>query len=474
MAMQAKGENVNEAWSRLARGDFLGAAQISTRLLGRTPNDPAVISCHAVSTWQLGGDIDVSITAMERAVALAPDDAWFRHNLAIIQASNGDLAAACTNFSKALELKPDDTEAFYGLSQNSRFSEETDLVRHMLGLYAGGALSPKAREFAAFGLAKAFADLGQHDRAIHFCIEANWLTRRGYDMDQQRAYLAELNEMVAADGFRALPETGDARVRPVFIVGMPRSGTTLVESILARHAGVHAGGELTVMYDVEQALLAWFRQNRDYKGGPHQMLAAVPGTLFEKNAAAVLARVKSLAGERDFSLYTDKLPENTQRLGLISRLFPKARVIHVRRHPLDCAMSNYFQRFARGNGFSFRQDLLGERIRQVADTMGLWKRALDLDFLDVSYERLVANPEPSIRAMLDFVGLDWDPACLTPEQAERRIMTASQFQAKQPINTGSLGRWRAYEAWIEPLIGAMGGRDWIAAEMADIADSSAG
>lgn len=218
-----------------------------------------------------------------------------------------------------------------------------------------------------------------------------------------------------------------------------------------------------------RALINWLQQNKGYAGGPHDMLRHLPADYFTRNAAAVLKRVEDAAGGRPFRIFTDKLPENTQRLGLIAKVFPRAKVIYVRRHALDCCISNYFQRFSLGHGFSFRQDLLGERYRQVAETMRLWKQTLDLPIMDVSYEALVSDPGPQIRRIVDFVGLPWDEACLSPERANRRIMTASQFQVKQPINRNSVDRWRDYEGWIQPLIDALGGLEWIETEQREVA-----
>lgn len=460
--------DVAEAWGRLARGDFQGAADLSRRLLAVAPNDPAVLSCNAMSNWQLGADIDKCVADMQRSVALAPHDSWIRHNLATVLASSGDIDGACASFIKAIELKPDDTEAFYGLSQNFRFTQETDLVRQMLAQYTTGSLSQKAEEFVCFALAKVYSDLDKPARAMHFCLEGNWLAQRAYDAERPRAELVELRRMVASGSFRHIPAS-DATAAPLFVVGMPRSGTTLVETILARHPQVYAGGEMLHMLNVERALLNWARANRSYAGGPYEMLKDIPTDFLTRNAQAVLDRVDAAAAGRPFSVFTDKLPENSQRVGLISLLFPKARFIYVRRNPLDCCISNLFQHFARGNGFAFRQDLLGERYRQVAETMQLWKQALDVPMLDVSYEALVTNPEPEIRRILGFAGLEWDPACLTPEQAKRSILTASQFQVKQPINRGSVDRWRRYEEWIQPLIASLGGLDWVEREQRDVA-----
>jgi len=455
--------DVGDAWARFTRGDFRGAADLSHRLLALAPDDPAILCCNAVSNWQLGADIDVCVATMRRAVKLAPEDAWIWHNFATLLASKGNFDEACQGFIKAIELKPDDTEAFYGLSQNFKFTEETDLVRQMLAEYSSGRLSQKAQEFVCFGLAKVYNDLGKARRAIHFCIEGNWLAQRAYDAEKPRSDLVELRRMAAAGGFGSIAANDQETAAPVFIVGMPRSGTTLIETILARHPQVYAGGEMSHMSDVEHALLNWARTNRNYAGGPYDMLKDIPHEFFSRNAAAVLNRVATAAG-RPFSVFTDKWPANSQRLGLISLLFPKARIIYVRRHPLDCCISNLFQHFTRGNGFAFRQDLLGERYRQVAETMQIWKQTLALPILDVSYEALVTNPEPVIRNIVGFAGLDWDAACLSPEQADRHVLTASQWQVKQPINTSSVDRWRDYEEWLQPLIASLGGLAWIEGE----------
>jgi len=452
---------VADAWALCGRGDFRGAADLSRQLLSLTPDDGSTLACFAVSRWQVGGDAKQAIKELRRAVELAPEDASIRHNLAMLLASVGQLEAARQSYAAAIALKPDDTQAFYGLTQSGKFVEETDLVRQMMALYAGGELNQRQQEYVCFALAKVYNDLGQYERAMHFCIEGNWVARRPYDAETPRADLAELRQMAAAGTFARLRSAQPARgSRPVFIVGLPRSGTTLVETILSRHPDVYAGGEMSHIGDVEHALLNWARDELGYQGGANGMLAQIPAEYFSRNAEAVVGRVRASAG-RAFSTFTDKLPENTQRLGLISLLFPEARIIYVRRHPLDCCISNLFLHFQRGSGYAFSQTLLGERYRLVAETMEHWRSALRLPILDVSYEALVRDPEPLIRRIIAFAGLDWNEACLTPHESERSIGTANQWQVRQPINAASVGRWRHYEAWIQPLIAALGGPEAI-------------
>jgi tetratricopeptide (TPR) repeat protein len=461
---------VTDAWSLCGRGDFRGAADLSRQLLAVSPLDGSALACLAVSLWQLGGDAGQAISELRRAAELAPEDSSIPHNLATLLASIGELDEARRSYLAAIALKPDDTQAFYALTQSGRFTEETDLVRQMRALYAGGELSQRQQEYVCFGLAKVFSDLGRHRQAMHFCIEGNWVARRPYDAETPRADLAELRQMVASRAFKRLRPAASSRgPRPIFVVGMPRSGTTLVETILSRHPNVFAGGEMSHIGEVETALLAWTRDELGYKGGVNGMLEQIPRDYFSRNAEAVLGRVRALARGRPFAAFTDKLPENTQRLGLISLLFPEARIIYLRRHPLDCCISNLFLHFQRGSGYAFSQTLLGERYRQVAETMALWKSALRLPILDVSYEALVRDPEPSIQRIVAFAGLDWNEACLTPHMAERSIGTANQWQVRQPINTDSVGRWRHYEAWIEPLIAALGGLEAIQRDEQELA-----
>lgn len=454
--------DIGEAWTRHARGDMRGAADLSRQILDASPNDPPALVCNAMSNWELGVDAGASIAQLRQAVELAPAEAWIWHNLGTVLAAVGQLDGARSSYLKAIALKPDDTQAFYGLVQNTKFTAETELVHEMLDRYTSGELPQRAQEYLCFALAKVYDDLGRYARAIHFCIEGNWLSRRPYDASRLRGDIAELRRMVAAEAFAGIaPGKRGAGPRPVFIVGMPRSGTTLVETILSRHPDVHAGGEMQHIPDVEEALLNWSRERRGYDGGHHAMLRDVPTDFFTRNAEAVVNRVKSVAQQQPFSVFTDKLPDNCLRLGLISLLFPDARIIYMRRHPLDCCVSVLFLHFLRGNGYAFQQNLLGERFRQVGDVMDLWKETLSLPILDVSYEALVTDPEPAIRRIVDFAGLEWNDACLTPEHSTRNVGSSNQYQVRQPINRGSIGRWQHYEEWIHPLINSLGGLDWI-------------
>jgi tetratricopeptide (TPR) repeat protein len=424
-----------------------------------------------MANWKSAGGLAMSLREMRRAVELAPEVASIRHNYATLLASIGEMTDASAQFGEALRIKPDDTLAFYGLSQNSKFTESTELVRAMVALHAGNALEPARREFLAYGLAKVFDDLHQPEQAMPYAIEANQLGQRPFDVAFENAALDELQELARLDAFRRAPTSGETSTAPLFIVGMNRSGTTLVESLLSRHPDVLAQGEIGQIIDVESAAYQR-RAPSSLRPGRHELALGLDRTWLAAQAQIMLASAARRASG-PFNIVTDKLPENAVRLGLVARLFPKARVIHVRRHPLDAGVSNFFQRFSVGQGYSTRLDWIGIRTRQIADSMVVWKEALDLQILDVGYENLVADPEGQARRMIDFAGLSWTPQILQPERTQRSVLTASQWQVRQPIYRGSVSRWTQYERWLGPMIASMGGRDWIDREAAAISGQGA-
>src|SRR4051812_28460813 len=244
------------AWALLGQQRFDEARRQSSVILQRFPQNVSALACHAMANWKAGGAIDNSVAEMERAVALAPEVASIRHNLATLLASRGDSEAATTQFREALRIKPDDTIAFYGLTQNFKFREDNRLVNAMVGLHGNPALDPGAREFLAFGLAKVFDDLGVPYKAMTYAIEANKLGERPFEMAREAAALDELKELARLDAFRKAGDSGHATRAPLFIVGMPRSGTTLVESILSRHPDVVAQGETGEVAGIEMQAFA--------------------------------------------------------------------------------------------------------------------------------------------------------------------------------------------------------------------------
>lgn len=452
------------AWALLGQQRYADAARQARAVLERFPANVSALACHAMAEWKGGGSIEASISEMQRAVELAPEVASLRHNLATLLASRGDVEEAAGQFREALRLKPDDTMAFYSLAQNFKFTQTEPLLDAMVALHARADAGGAWREFLAYGLAKAFDDLGLPERAMGYALEANQLDSRPWDLAGESRALEQLEELGRLDAFRRARTSGHPSKAPLFIVGMPRSGTTLVEAILSRHPAVLTQGEASGLPGVESAALARFNPSRRLMGR-HELILELDRDWLNGRAETLLRQATAGAGTAP-SVITDKLPENAVRLGLAARLFPNARVVHVRRHPLDAGVSNFFQRFSHGQGYSNRLDWIGLRTRQIADSMAAWKRAIDLPILDLSYERLVEDPEGQARRLLAFAGLDWTPDVLEPQRTPRAVLTASQWQVRQPIYRGSVARWTRYERWLGPMIEAMGGRSWIDREVA--------
>ncbi len=445
---------IEQAWHLLQRGHPADALALARQVLAAEPSNISALACRAMAVWDLDGENPQSLSDMQRAVEMAPGAAALRHNFATLLVRAGRVDEAAMQYRAALELAPDDTQAFWGLATNARMENEAALVERMASLAQHGALPPLRRQFLAFGLAKAFDDLGRPAEAMAAAIEGNQLMGRSWNSTGADAIVQGIVDAAGSDRFRAARTSGHPSRAPLFIVGMPRSGTTLIETILSRHPSVLALGESRQIGEAMEALRGKF--------GPEE-IGLSPSRDWLTARAEAMAR--SWAARRaGFALVTDKMPDNAFALGLIARLFPRARIIHARRHPLDVGVSNFFTRFADGQGFSTRLDWIGLRSRHLADVMDAWRRGLDLPVLDVHYERLVAEPEAEIRRIADFAGLGWTPDFLSSERSERSVGTASQWQVRQPIYRSSVARWRRYEPWLGPMIEAMGGMDWVEAQ----------
>jgi hypothetical protein len=238
--------------------------------------------------------------------------------------------------------------------------------------------------------------------------------------------------------FALTRDWGEASELPVFIVGMPRSGTTLVEQVASSHPDVFGAGELRDMANIASAITSdqWQRS----------MIASAAGEQLDRLRARGGSALRVI----------DKMPSNVGRMGLIATLFPSARVIFCRRDPRDTCLSCFFQRFSDGNLFSFDLAQCGRYHVQTDRLIAHWLNVLPLRMLQVQYEDLVTDLEGASRRIIDFLGLSWNPACANFHRTERTVQTASDWQVRQPIYTRSIGRWRNYERHLGPLLVALG------------------
>jgi tetratricopeptide (TPR) repeat protein len=301
------------------------------------------------------------------------------------------------------------------------------------------------RTAALFLRARILDERGQYDAAFRMLRAANESQPSDFDPEAFRDAVDHLIEFFTPERLARLPRSGCESERPVFVIGMPRSGTTLVEQMIGAHSRVLACGERTDLYRLPRLLSG----GRAAQRWPACLADVEPERL--SRAAVDYLAAKGEAGA-DMLRMTDKLPANFLNLGLVQLLFPRARVIYCRRDPMDTGLSCFGQDF-RSPGMGFARSLASIGVYQqgCSRLMEHWGRVLDLAMHTVEYEELVASPESGARAMVEFLGLQWEDACLRFHEAGRVVRTASHRQVRRPVYTSSVGRWRHYRQWLGPL-----------------------
>jgi hypothetical protein len=286
-----------------------------------------------------------------------------------------------------------------------------------------------------YALYRAFEDIGDHDRAFAYLKRGSDLKRLTipYDQAQSRLHLDRMKDMFTPAFIEQFKGRGDDSDLPVFIVGMPRSGTTLTEQIISAHPDTYGAGELIDLNVAEMSL---------------------GGTFTPENAALLgktyINRIRKLAP--DALRITDKMPGNYYRIGMIAAALPHAKIIHCRRNPIDTCLSCYKQLFARGQYWSYTLEDLGHFYQVYEEMMDHWRTVLPGRFLEVDYEATVNDFEHQARSMINHVGLPWHPACLEPHKNKRTVLTASKTQVIQPVYKTAVESWRIYEKHLQPLI----------------------
>jgi tetratricopeptide (TPR) repeat protein len=392
------------------------------------------------------GDFARALPIYDRAVAAAGSDASLLAKRAAVHEYLGDFALATRDYERALTLSPTNAEALKGLAELSRQTPQSNRIVAMQAALA--ATRPDSKDAAAihFGLAKSYDDLAEYEPSWRHLVAGNDIERSHLRYDRQQD-LATVDGIIAAfpNPERAAPDTtGEA---PIFIVGMPRSGTTLVERIIGNHSRVHSAGESSALSDaINAAVDQVARQNSSNWLQHIQMFGRLDG---EMVARGYLARVRARRGDR--ARFSDKTPTNFFHCALILRAFPNARIVHMTRHPLAACYAVYKTRF--NGAFPFCYDLL-----ELADfyigyrrLMSHWERILPGRILNLAYEEIVTDHEASARRLLDFVDLPFEAACLNFHLNPASTSTASSVQVRQPLYDSSLEHWKHYASELAPL-----------------------
>jgi len=430
-------------------GRLKEAAGICGRILQRDP------AC-APAWHQLGlvaqkrRDTENAERFMRQAVNLEPANPVFRHALGMVLSFHGRFDEAESLYREAIRLNPDFIEAYFDLSVIVKGAPDDPILGEMERLTRDPRLQGEAACLIHFGLGKLYDDLGDFDRAFQRFKAGNAAKPVRFDREAAELLLQDTKELFSRDFFEARRGLGSASGRPVFVVGMPRSGTTLAERVLASHPMIYGAGERPDIAAIKNSLAKQIPDGTRYPC----FLPHLAKDTFHKFADAYLAQVAAPAPEAE--RVVDKEPLNFRHLGLIALMFPGARIVHCQRSPLDTCLSCYFQNFLSGQEFSFDLTNLGVFYRNYREMMTHWKAVLSVEILEVRYEDLVADQTAVGREMIAFCGLEWDDACARPHENERAVRTASLWQARQPVYRTSVARWRNYRAHLGPLIEALG------------------
>jgi tetratricopeptide (TPR) repeat protein len=369
---------------------------------------------------------------LERAVTLQPGDLSLKLALAQNADVSGDLKKAQTLFREVIASDPGNAIAYRGLAFSQKFTEEPAELAAIEAFLAEAEIPPGDREKLHRAAGKILEDLGRHDRAFAHFMAAG----RFGAASETEAEIAEKIRRIKAtftpQFYLDRADFGSKSQRPVFVFGMPRSGTTLIEQILASHPNVHGAGELN-FFAINSKRLMPDRLVRD------------DARKIAKDYLHLLQAYSSRAAR-----VVDKMPYNFERLWLLALLFPKASFIHCRRDPLATCVSCFVQFYA-GD-----LELLGRSYCQYHDLMDFWRRTLPVTFLDVDYEVLIQDQEGQSRNLIAHIGLDWNDSCLNFHVTKRSVRTPSRRQVEQPIYKSSLEGWRRYEKHLEPLIKILG------------------
>jgi tetratricopeptide (TPR) repeat protein len=393
---------------------------------------------------------DEALANYDQAIALKPNYAEAFNNRAIELLERGRLAEARKVAEQAVEMAPRAAGHYRTLGEAGRFVAGDPHVAAMEELAQDvTSLSVHDQVELHFALAKAYDDLGRSEDAFGQLLAGNALKRREIAYDEAAALgtLARLQQVFTPERIRSRQYVGELSRVPVFIVGMPRSGTTLVEQILASHPQVFGAGELAYF---QQAVANLCATKNGSQASPELILSR-PDSVFRQLGESYLAKIKRLAP--DAAHVVDKMPSNYIYAGLIHLALPHATIIHTSRDPVDTCISCFSKLFTKEQKFTYDLAELGRYYRHYRGAMAHWHRVLPPDrILDVRYEDVVSDLEGQARRIIAHCGLDWDDRCLAFYKTDRPVRTASATQVRQPIYSNAVGRARVYEKFLNPLL----------------------
>ncbi|MEL7232300.1 MAG: sulfotransferase, partial [Pseudomonadota bacterium] len=436
------------------RQKFAAALDQAKHLLNTDPESPVFQSLFAIESMQ-AGDYETALDTFEAVLEKLPNDPATLTSRGHALKTYGRSEDAVASYQAALKADPDHGDAWYALANLKTYHFTDDDLTAMQTARDSGNLSFIARVHIAFALGKAFEDRREYAQAFTHYEQGNALKRQQtrYTTEQMREELGAQKRHCTADLFTAEEGLGDPSPDPIFILGLPRAGSTLIEQILASHSQVDGTLELPNILSLAHRLRG--RKQLTERDRYPRILHDLSADQLADLGRDYIENTRIHRSGAPF--FTDKMPNNFRHIGLIHLILPNAKIIDARRDPMDCCWSGFKQLFAEGQEFTYGLEDIGHYYRAYVDLMTHWDAVLPPGrILRVQHEDVLDDLEGQVRRILDYCGLPFEQACIDFHKTERAVRTASSEQVRQPVSRKGQDQWRPYEPYLDLLKAALG------------------